>query len=61
MHLLYLTADCFVFLDMLLGTRKMLINLQHAGLLNVRPNSSATFGQGHGWWDYQLTLPIGPY
>ncbi|CAO3638534.1 unnamed protein product [Cunninghamella blakesleeana] len=50
---------CFILFNLLLGTRKCWIDLHQTRLFDVRPNSNATFGQGEGWWNYKLTLPIG--
>jgi hypothetical protein len=41
------------------GQGRCWIDLQQNRLFDVRQDSNATFGQGEGWWNWKITLPIG--
>ncbi|KAI9494963.1 hypothetical protein BDB00DRAFT_816461 [Zychaea mexicana] len=41
------------------GQGRCWIDLHQSRLFDVRQDSNATFGQGDGWWNYKVTLPIG--
>ncbi|GAA5794980.1 hypothetical protein HPULCUR_000330 [Helicostylum pulchrum] len=41
------------------GQGRCWIDLQQNRLFDVRSDSNATFGQGEGWWNWKITLPIG--
>ncbi|KAI9279769.1 hypothetical protein BY458DRAFT_501635 [Sporodiniella umbellata] len=38
------------------GQGRCWVDLQQPHWLDARENSTATFGQGEGWWNWKLTL-----